>query len=77
MNNGPETRVWHAISATEALSALASDAVLGLSSEEAGARLARLGENRLREAVPRPLWRKFLDQRATCRPSSSCRGSRT
>jgi Ca2+-transporting ATPase len=62
MNNGPETRVWHALSATEALSALASDAVLGLSSEEAGARLARLGENRLREAVPRPLWRKFLDQ---------------
>jgi len=34
----------------------------GLSESEVAERLARVGENRLLEAAPRPLWLKFVDQ---------------
>jgi Ca2+-transporting ATPase len=53
---------WHAISAGDAVQRLNSDARRGLSTAEAAARLAQVGENRLAEAPPRPKWRAFLDQ---------------
>ncbi len=62
MDNNTEMQHWHVLSAAEALSALGADADSGLSAQEAGERLARFGENRLREETPRPLWLKFLDQ---------------
>ncbi|MBI4743212.1 MAG: cation-translocating P-type ATPase [Betaproteobacteria bacterium] len=53
---------WHTFSAAEAAQALGVVPAAGLSTATASERLAEHGENRLAEAVPRPLWRKFLDQ---------------
>ena len=53
---------WHALPATDAAHALAVDPAAGLCTASVAERLARHGENRLAEAVARPLWRKFLDQ---------------
>jgi P-type Ca2+ transporter type 2C len=50
------------ISADEALTALGSDARLGLSGEEARRRLERHGRNELAADTPAPAWRKFLAQ---------------
>ncbi|HEY9447730.1 MAG TPA: HAD-IC family P-type ATPase, partial [Burkholderiales bacterium] len=57
----PET-VAYRRSGDEALSALATDAQLGLSPEDARARLVRHGKNELTAEKPVPIWRKFLAQ---------------
>jgi Ca2+-transporting ATPase len=57
-----EHRPWHTLSATEAAHSLAVAPDAGLSTVAAAERLAQYGENKLAEAVPRPLWLKFLDQ---------------
>ncbi len=57
-----EPRPWHCLSTEEALAALAVDADQGLSAATVAARLALYGENRLAQALPRPLYLKFLDQ---------------
>jgi P-type Ca2+ transporter type 2C len=46
----------------EVLEALAGDAARGLSTAEAGARLARDGANQLAAEPPTPAWKKFLAQ---------------
>ena len=56
------TPPWHTQSPDAACAALETDPAHGLSTAEAGSRLARHGENRLLEAKPRPAWLKFLDQ---------------
>jgi magnesium-transporting ATPase (P-type) len=48
------------LSADEVVAALATDGRTGLSSDEAAARLARIGPNRLDAATPVPAWRKLL-----------------
>lgn len=53
---------WHTLSPTAAAAALEVDPARGLSTADAADRLAQVGENRLAEAVPRPVWLKFLDQ---------------
>ncbi len=53
---------WHALEAGEALSLLGSDAARGLEPEEAAARLARDGENALRETGGRGRWSILADQ---------------
>ena len=50
------------ISADEAVAALGSDARLGLSENEARARLERHGRNELTAETPVPAWKKFLAQ---------------
>ncbi|TSA40501.1 MAG: metal-transporting ATPase, partial [Betaproteobacteria bacterium] len=57
-----ETPVWHTLTIEAAAAALEVAPSHGLSDEEAGARLARFGENKLAEAQPRPAWLKFFDQ---------------
>ncbi len=57
-----ESQDWHVVTAQEAAARLEVDPQAGLDSRSAGERLARVGENRLAEPVPRPLWLKFLDQ---------------
>ena len=54
--------IWHTLSPQIAADTLSVDLKLGLEEGEATDRLARLGENRLIEATPRPVWLKFLDQ---------------
>ena len=55
-------QAWHTLSGRQTANALKTDPSRGLSSEEAAARLASYGENRLAETNPRPLWLKLLDQ---------------
>ncbi|MBI1284327.1 MAG: HAD-IC family P-type ATPase [Thiobacillus sp.] len=57
-----ESRNWHVLSVQEAAAGLEVVPAQGLSAESAADRLARVGENKLAEAKPRPLWRRFLDQ---------------
>ncbi|MFZ2540204.1 MAG: cation-translocating P-type ATPase [Gallionella sp.] len=57
-----EEHPWHTLSPENAAATLGVDPGRGLEEGEAAARLARLGENRLIEATPRPVWLKFLDQ---------------
>ncbi len=57
-----EERPWHALSLSNAASALRSDPAAGLTEDEARQRLAAHGENRLAETPPRSPWLKFLDQ---------------
>ncbi|MDP1735467.1 MAG: cation-translocating P-type ATPase [Sulfuritalea sp.] len=52
---------WHALPAAQIARELATDAG-GLTADEAAARLAAHGPNRLAEKSPRPAWLKFLDQ---------------
>jgi len=54
--------VFHALEPGEVANVLATDAVRGLSSEEAHARLERVGPNRVGDYRARPLWRLVLDQ---------------
>ncbi len=53
---------WHMLSVAEAAHELGVAPAAGLSAATAAERLAEHGENKLAEAVPRPLWLKFLDQ---------------
>ncbi|ODU46929.1 MAG: metal-transporting ATPase [Thiobacillus sp. SCN 63-374] len=59
---GIESRNWHVLSIEEATAELAVVTAQGLSADVTAGRLARFGENRLLEAVPRPMWLKFVDQ---------------
>ena len=52
---------WHAFPHADVLQRMKSSHH-GLSSEEAGRRLAQYGANRLAETPPRPAWLKFADQ---------------
>jgi len=53
---------WHSLDPAACARRLEADPAQGLSVEEARARLARVGENRLAEAPRRSRWRAFLDQ---------------
>ena len=57
-----QSRAWHTLSVIDAARTLAVVPAEGLSTATAAERLAQYGENKLNEAVPRPLWLKFLDQ---------------
>jgi magnesium-transporting ATPase (P-type) len=64
VNPGPgtEATTWHAIAADEVVRRLDSDAVSGLDTAEAAARLARYGPNRLPEAARQSALERFLLQ---------------
>jgi len=53
---------WHTLTCDAATQSLTVITKQGLSGSEAADRLGRVGENRLLEAAPRPLWLKFIDQ---------------
>lgn len=57
-----QDRPWHTFGPDEAAAALNVNAAAGLPPEEAEARLAKVGENRLAEKPPVPAWLKFLAQ---------------
>jgi len=57
-----QLRHWHALHAAEAVAAVETDAVSGLSSEDARRRLDRFGENTLGEPVRRSLASVFVHQ---------------
>jgi Ca2+-transporting ATPase len=59
--SSPE-RAWHALDPAAAASELGTDAVEGLSRDEAAARLSSIGPNRLAEPPTRAAWLVFLDQ---------------
>ena len=59
---GNERRNWHALHPEEAVSAVASDATSGLSTDEARIRLERFGPNALQEPKSRSLLSVFLSQ---------------
>lgn len=62
---GPEPEAWHAMSASDALRLLGSDATLGLTADEARQRLLRHGPNELPAAQPRSLTELVTGQLAT------------
>ena len=53
---------WHALAPPEVAKRIGTSLDNGLSDEEAAARAARLGANKLTESKPVPLWRRFLAQ---------------
>ncbi len=53
---------WHALSGRDAAQALDTRPLEGLTTSHVNQRLATYGENKLDDAVPRPLWLKFVDQ---------------
>jgi magnesium-transporting ATPase (P-type) len=57
-----DSRAWHALSGAETARALGSDRAAGLSAGEAGARLARFGENALAEPPRRSATAVFVQQ---------------
>ncbi len=57
-----KSTAWHTLTRDAATAALTVVSAQGLSQAEAADRLGSVGENRLLEAVPRPLWLKFIDQ---------------
>ena len=59
------SRPWHALSPTETLESLQTDAATGLAATEARRRLADRGPNALPEAPPKPWWRTLLRQFAS------------
>jgi Ca2+-transporting ATPase len=59
---GPSGTACHALDPMATAARFAVDPVQGLSEAEARARLARHGENRLAEKVPRSKWLLFADQ---------------
>ena len=58
-------RDWHAAAEGDVLQALSSDAIAGLSHEEAARRLVQHGPNMLPEPELRPLWRVLAGQFAS------------
>ncbi|MBK9001181.1 MAG: cation-translocating P-type ATPase [Myxococcales bacterium] len=54
--------LWHAESAARVAERLEASSGYGLTREEASARLARHGPNRLRRRPPKPAWKLFLEQ---------------
>ena len=63
-SSGPEDvdQPWHGLDHAGCARLLESDPAQGLSVEDARARLARVGENRLAEGSRRSAWQAFLDQ---------------
>ncbi|RVT50099.1 cation-translocating P-type ATPase [Rubrivivax albus] len=59
------SRPWHALSPTETLESLQTDAATGLAAAQARRRLADHGPNALPEAPPKPWWRTLLRQFAS------------
>ena len=57
-----DRRPWHTLAVADVVRALAVIPAEGLSTITVAERLAQHGENKLTEAVPRPLWLKFIDQ---------------
>jgi P-type Ca2+ transporter type 2C len=57
-----ETGAWHTMAPEAVVGALKTDAVTGLASAEAQARLAAVGPNELRPAERTPAWKRFLSQ---------------
>ncbi|MBS1169860.1 MAG: ATPase, type [Burkholderiaceae bacterium] len=53
---------WHTLDTQELAKQLAVSPTTGLTLEEAAHRLAKHGENTIRERPPRPQWRMFFDQ---------------
>ncbi len=53
---------WHALTAEDVASRLQVDPASGLSPSEATQRLKTYGPNALAEAVPEPVWKRFLKQ---------------
>ena len=60
--SGPGRRPAYLLTAEEVAGDLATDLRLGMSADEARARLARYGRNELTADAPVPAWRKFLVQ---------------
>ncbi len=58
----PAVRTWHRLAADQALAEFDSDPLLGLSTQEAGLRLARYGPNSLPRAAPRSALSIFIGQ---------------
>ncbi len=59
---GAPRLLWHTASPDEVARYWRSDLELGLTREEAAARLTRVGGNRLQEAPATPLWRRLVAQ---------------
>ena len=57
-----ENRAWWAVSGDDAVEAVMSDAVIGLTSEEVASRQETFGPNELEEEPTQPWWRLFLMQ---------------
>ena len=53
---------WHAITIGETATQLASDAVAGLTSQEANTRLAQSGPNSLTVEKKEPFWEEFFEE---------------
>ena len=61
-NKTPVDTVWHAMTADDAVSRLATDSTRGLPATEASDRLAQHGPNRLPAGKPRGALMRFLSQ---------------
>src|SRR5688572_12387162 len=59
---GPPHLAWHHASADEVVAYWKTDPERGLDEDEANARLARVGPNRLPEEPPDPVWKKLYAQ---------------
>jgi len=62
IRNTPDASIAYRQRVEDVIDALESDAQQGLTSEEAAARLARVGRNELATEPPIPAWRRFLAQ---------------
>ncbi len=57
-----QTPLWHAISTRDVIAQLNTSTQMGLTQEEAEARLAHYGPNQLKEAPPITIWQMLWDQ---------------
>src|SRR4051812_32386986 len=58
----PSRRAWHALPAADVAAALSTSLEQGLAETEAGARLVRVGQNKLAEAKRPSLFSRFIAQ---------------
>jgi len=58
----PESSTWYRLRASEVITTLETNERVGLSEEDARARLARYGSNELAAEKPVPGWRRFVSQ---------------
>src|SRR5260221_2103582 len=61
-HEGAPRLAWHATSAEEVAAYWQTNAENGLGEIEAAERIVRFGANRLPEAPPPPLWKRFVAQ---------------